>query len=140
MPTDAEHLVACVVTAHHVDHARPDTEVIGNQLADGDVGLVVDGGGHDSDDEPAVATFAHLVPSGTRDHPHLDTLLASTHRRRRYVLLAGAGGSSGLWRAVAASRVERKRLPNTATRMARIPAGSATSRPHVQFDQVVGRM
>jgi hypothetical protein len=64
-----------VVAAHDVDPADPNTEVVGDQLANRGVGLIVDGRGHDPHDKTAIAALPHLVAPGTRDHPHLHTLV-----------------------------------------------------------------
>jgi mannose-6-phosphate isomerase-like protein (cupin superfamily) len=68
-----------VPAAHDLDTAGTHAEVVGHDLADRAVGLVVDRCGGDSDDEPASAPSAHLVSTSTWDHADLELLL-DTHR------------------------------------------------------------
>jgi hypothetical protein len=74
-PANAEHLVTGVVATHDVDPAGTNAEVVSDHLADRDVGLTVDWGGRDPHDKTAIAASPHLVAPGTRDHPHVHTLV-----------------------------------------------------------------
>jgi hypothetical protein len=55
IPTDGEHLVARVAAAHGLDAPGTDTEMVGNEFAEANVGLLGDRGGNDSNDETAIA-------------------------------------------------------------------------------------
>jgi hypothetical protein len=74
-----------VAAAHDVDLADADAEMVGHELADGSIGLVVDWGGYDADDETARSIRAHLVPSSPGDHSDLETLVVCAHEPRPYV-------------------------------------------------------
>ena len=48
--------------------------MVGHELADGNIGLVVDWGGNDADHETARSIPAHLVPASPGDHSYLGRL------------------------------------------------------------------
>ncbi len=72
------------MAAHDVNLADADAEVVGHELADGNIGLVVDWGGYDADDETAGSMLAHLVPASPGDHSHLETLVVTAHEPQPY--------------------------------------------------------
>jgi hypothetical protein len=67
-----------VVAARDLDPADTDTEMVGDELADGDIGLVVDRCGHDADHQ-AARPVAHFVSASPRDHSNLEMLVVTTH-------------------------------------------------------------
>ena len=67
--SDAEDLVARVVTRHDLDAALRYTEMRGDQLAHGRIGLIVDGCGSRSHQQTPAAVTADLVALGSRNHP-----------------------------------------------------------------------
>ena len=60
--------------------------MVGHELADGNLGPVVDWGGDGSDDETARSIPAHLVAASTGDHLYLETLVVAAHEPRPYVV------------------------------------------------------
>jgi hypothetical protein len=50
-----------VAAAHDLDAPGTDTEMVGNEFAEANVALLGDRGGNDSDDETAIAPYAHLA-------------------------------------------------------------------------------
>jgi hypothetical protein len=68
-----------MMAAHDFHRADSDTEMFGHEPADGNVGLVVDWGGYDADDESAGSMPAHLVVPSPGDHSYLKTLVVHAH-------------------------------------------------------------
>jgi len=64
--------------------------MVGHDPAHGGVGLVIDWGGYDADDETAGSMPAHLVPASPGDHSHLETLVVYAHEPQPYVVSATA--------------------------------------------------
>jgi hypothetical protein len=71
-----------VVAAHDLDPADTDPEMVGDELADGDIGLVLDWSGRHAHYETAGSIAIHLVSASPRDHPYLETLGLCTHGLR----------------------------------------------------------
>ena len=74
-----------MMAAHDVNLADADAEMVGHEFADGNVGLVIDWGGHDADYETARSIPVHLVAASPRDHSYLETLVVYAHELRPYV-------------------------------------------------------
>jgi hypothetical protein len=73
------------MAAHDVNLADAETEMVGHELADGKIGLVVDWGGYDADYESARSIPAHFVPASPGDHSDLETLVVYAHEPGPYV-------------------------------------------------------
>src|SRR5688572_4640795 len=72
------------MAAHDVNFADAHAEMVGHELADGNVGLVVDWSGYDADDETASSIPAHVVAASAGDHSYLETLVVYAHEPRSY--------------------------------------------------------
>jgi hypothetical protein len=73
------------MAAHDGNLAEADAEMVGHELADGSIGLVIDWGGYDADYETARSIPAHLVAASPRDHSYLETLVVHAHELGPYV-------------------------------------------------------
>ena len=76
------------MAAHDVNFADAHAEMVGHELADGIVGLVVNRGGYNADDEAARSIPAHLVPASAGDHSYFETFVVDAHGPRPYVPVA----------------------------------------------------
>ena len=56
--------------------------MVGHELADGNIGLVVDWGDHDADYETPRSIPAHLATASPGDHSYLETLVVYPHETR----------------------------------------------------------
>jgi deoxyinosine 3'endonuclease (endonuclease V) len=73
------------MAAHDVNLADAHAEMVRHELADGNIGLVVDWGGYDADYETARSIPADLVPASPGDHSYLETLVVCPHETPPYV-------------------------------------------------------
>ena len=89
-----------VMAAHDVNFADAHAEMVGHELADGNIGLVVDWSGYDADDETASSIPAHLVAASAGDHSYLETLVVYAHEPRSYGPGPIPASTSAAWRSV----------------------------------------
>jgi hypothetical protein len=97
-----------MMAAHDVNLADADAEMVCHELADGNIGLVVDWGGDDADHETASSIPAHVVSASARDHSYLETLVLYAHEPDPMYPLASQA-SAGRQRSPASGQASGRR-------------------------------
>jgi hypothetical protein len=71
-----------MVTADDLDAVEADTEVRGNELSNGHVGLVVHRSCVDPHDQSAISRVGNRVSASTWDHTYLEAPVVRAHQPR----------------------------------------------------------